>query len=238
MTKHDIGKPVINNFNNLTEKLAKFGVKNLTDTELLAVILGGGRSKANDFMLAEQVIDKVDQISSEISINELNKIKGLKVEKAMAIAAGLEFSRRRVTSDGIRIKDASDVMPLIQHLAEKKQETFICVSLSGAHEVIAKRVVTIGLVNLCQVHPREVFADPIMDRACSVIVAHNHPSGDLTPSDADIKVTKRLKEAAQILGINLLDHIIFSNKAFRSINDNFECSYNVSVAGGFKLGKH
>jgi DNA repair protein RadC len=131
--------------------------------------------------------------------------------------AALEFSRRRIAADGVKVRTPDDVIPLVAHLNDRKQEVFVCVSLSGAHEVIATRIVTVGLANMCQVHPREVLADPIVDRACSIIVAHNHPSGDLTPSDEDLKVTSRLKSAAAILGINLLDHIVFSRRGFRSI---------------------
>ena len=113
-------------------------------------------------------------------------------------------------------------MPLVSHLADRKQEHFICISLNGAHEVIASRVITIGLVNATQVHPREVFCDPICDRASAVIVAHNHPSGQLEPSNADRLVTKNLKEAGELLGIRLLDHVIFSSAGFYSFADKAE----------------
>jgi DNA repair protein RadC len=108
------------------------------------------------------------------------------------------------------------VLPLIRHFADRKQEHFICVSLNGANEIIATRVVSVGLVNKTQVHPREVFADPITDRASAVIVAHNHPSGSLEPSKEDIDITARLKSAGEILGIRLLDHVIFNSKGYYS----------------------
>ena len=91
--------------------------------------------------------------------------------------------------------------PLISHLADRKQEHFLCISLNGANEVIANRVISVGLVNKTQVHPREVFADPITDRATAIIIAHNHPAGGLTPSKEDIEVTLQLKAAGETLGI-------------------------------------
>jgi len=115
-----------------------------------------------------------------------------------------------------------DVLPLIQHYGDRKQEHFLCISINGANEVMNIRVVTIGLINKSQVHPREVFADVIAERASAVIVAHNHPNGDLVPSNEDIAITKRLKESATVLGISLLDHIIFNNKGYYSFVENNE----------------
>lgn len=125
-------------------------------------------------------------------------------------------ARRRIRPRGIKITNAADVFPLVRHLGDRKQELFIAVSLNGAHEVIATRVVTIGLLDRTQVHPREVFADAITDRAASIVVAHNHPSGDLKPSEQDIVVTKRLVEAGKLLGISLLDHLVFCESGFVS----------------------
>ena len=136
--------------------------------------------------------------------------------KAALIAAAMEFARRRIRPEGLRISFPPDVLPLIRHYADRKQEHFICVSLNGANEVIASRVVSVGLVNKTQVHPREVFADAITDRASAVIVAHNHPSGSLEPSKEDIDITARLKSAGEILGIRLLDHIVFNQKGYHS----------------------
>jgi len=96
----------------------------------------------------------------------------------------------------------------------------LSISINGANEVINTRVVTIGLVNQSQIHPREIFADVILDRASAVIIAHNHPSGSLKPSKEDISITEKIKAAGQLLGINLLDHIIFSKKGYYSFLEN------------------
>lgn len=107
-----------------------------------------------------------------------------------------------------RIRRPEDTLQVLDRYRGSKQESFICVSLNGAHEVIAVRIVTIGLVNRTIVHPREVFADPIVDRAAAIIIAHNHPSGNIEPSSEDDELTRRLSEAGGILGIDVLDHIV------------------------------
>jgi DNA repair protein RadC len=199
------------------ERLIAEGARNLSDRELLAILLKTGTRGRDVFALSDEVLAIIDQKNLSLHVADIASITGIGNAKACTIVAALEFSRRRIASDGTKIKQPEDVLPLVQHLADRKQETVVCLSLNGAHEVIATRVVTVGLVNLCQIHPREVFADPLTDRACAVIVAHNHPSGDLTPSKEDLDVTARLKDAAQILGLRFLDHIVFSKRGYYSI---------------------
>ncbi len=115
-----------------------------------------------------------------------------------------------------KIKSPVEVLPLIRHYSDRKQEHFISISLNGANEVMAVRVVTIGLVNKSQVHPRKVFTDLITAREAALIVAHNHPSGDLTPSRQDQDVTCQIRDAGILLGIPLMDHIIFHTKGYYS----------------------
>jgi DNA repair protein RadC len=197
------------------EKLAIRGAAALTDTELMAILLGNG-IKGHDVMkVAEKVVKSLDQYTNP-DLHALQKIEGIGMAKAAVIAACLEFSRRRIRPEGIKISSPTDVLPIIRHYGDRKQEHFICISVNGANEVIKSRVVSIGLVNSTQVHPREVFADPILDRASSVIIAHNHPSGNLTPTPEDLNVTRRLISSANTLGIQVLDHIIFDHKGFYS----------------------
>ncbi len=201
------------------ERLRNFGSHALKDTELLAILLGTGTKNRDVLQLANEVLPIIDSHWEELDAARLQKFTGIGEAKAGLVIAALEFVRRRIRPQGVKIGTPKDVIPLVSHLADRKQEHFICVSLNGAHEVIAVRVITIGLVNSAQVHPREVFSDALCDRACAVILAHNHPSGSLTPSDEDLRVTRTLKKAGDILGIKVLDHIIFSMQGFYSFAD-------------------
>jgi len=192
------------------ERLMRMGPESLSDEELLSVILVSGIHGKNVSLLARELLSKLEAEKGMPSVSELCRLSGLGVSKACTVSAILEFGRRKWAS-GQRIKHPEDIHELIKHHADRRQEKFISISLNGAHEVLAVRIVTIGLVNRTIIHPREVLADPIQDRASSVAVAHNHPSGNLQPSMEDRKITQRLKDAAEILGLNFLDHLIFSD---------------------------
>ncbi|MCD5417902.1 DNA repair protein RadC [Candidatus Bipolaricaulota bacterium] len=196
------------------------GVEALSDTELLAVLLGSGSKKRTVLELASAILTKIDHRLDRLTVNTLQEIDGVGTAKACQIIASLEFARRYLFNRRTVINKPADILPFINHIAAKKQEYFICVSLNGANEMIASRVVTVGLLTSNQVHPREVFADPIADRAAAVILAHNHPSGTLKPSGDDIQVTKRLVEAGKILGIEVLDHIIVTQDGHISLMQN------------------
>lgn len=198
------------------EKLLEKGADSLSDIELVAVLLGKGTQKQDVMSVTRRVLRTMDVSSDRVDPKDLQKIEGMGPAKTALLSAALEFARRRIRPEGVKISLPPDVLPLIRHYADRKQEHFICISLNGANEVIASRVVSVGLVNKTHVHPREVFADPITDRASVIIVAHNHPSGGLYPSKEDIEVTKQLKSAGEILGIRLLDHIIFNHKGYYS----------------------
>jgi len=202
------------------EKLLQKGAEALSDLELMAILLGKGTEGHDVMTLAGRILKILDATNNHPALEELQKIEGIGPAKATLIAAALEFSRRRIRPEGFKISFPPDVLPLIRHYADRKQEHFLCVSLNGANEVIATRVVSVGLVNRTQVHPREVFADPITDRATAVIIAHNHPAGGLMPSKEDIEITQRLKAAGETLGIKLLDHIIFNHKGYYSFLEN------------------
>lgn len=204
------------------EKLWQKGAGALSDLELMAILLGKGIVGHDVMTVANRILKVMDASNINPNIEDLQKIDGVGPAKAALIAAAIEFARRRIRPEGFKISIPPDVLPLIQHYADRKQEHFICISLNGANEVIASRVVSVGLVNKTHVHPREVFADPITDRASAIIVAHNHPSGDLNPSRDDSAITKQLKFAGETLGIRLLDHIIFNHKGYYSFLENSE----------------
>jgi len=198
------------------EKLQARGPEALSDLELLAILLGSGTRDSDVLTVASRILKAIDGGNDQVSLDKLQEIEGVGPAKASLIAAALEFARRRIRPEGLRVSFPPDALPLIRHFADRRQEHFICVSLNGANEVIATRVVSVGLVDKTQVHPREVFADPITDRASAVIVAHNHPSGSLEPSREDHDITARLKSAGEVLGIRLLDHIDFNQKGYYS----------------------
>lgn len=199
------------------EKLLAKGAAALSDPELLAILLGSGTEGTDALALSTVILRKLDLRSATGDLSSLESITGVGPAKACRISAAFELARRHMLRESARVRTAEDVLPFVQQIREKHQEYFVCLSLNGAGEVIENRVVTVGLLDSNQVHPREVFADPITDRAASVIVAHNHPSGTLAASAEDIALTDRLVRAGRLLGITLLDHIIVTRRGHVSL---------------------
>ncbi len=204
------------------ERLLASGPAHLSDSELLAILIGCGTKGTPLGQIAAEVVALLDRQVDSIQLRDLMAIRGMGATKATQIAAALEFARRRLCPGSKKISYPADVVPIIAHYADRSQEHFLCLSLNGAHEVMSLRVVSIGLLNRTIVHPREVFADPLKERAAAVIVAHNHPSGSVEPSAEDREVTRRLKEAGETLGIELLDHIVFSTRGYYSFLEHSE----------------
>ncbi|MEA3239160.1 MAG: DNA repair protein RadC [Candidatus Bipolaricaulota bacterium] len=199
------------------EKLLSKGPMALSDSELLAILIGSGMKGTNALTLATKILRKIDLRSDKLDVDALEEIPGVGPAKASRIAAAFELVRRRLQREGTRVREAKDVLPFVQQIRDKHQEYFLCLSLNGANEVIENRVVTVGLLDSNQVHPREVYADPLTDRAASIIVAHNHPSGTLEASPEDVALTDRLARAGKLLGIPLLDHIIVTKRGYLSL---------------------
>ncbi len=119
-----------------------------------------------------------------------------------------QYLSERSANYSIKVTTPKDVLPILRRYRNYKQEAFICITLNGSHNIITVRIISIGILNRTLVHPREVFVGAIKDHAAAVILCHNHPSGNIDPSEEDIQITKRLKDAGSILGIEILDHII------------------------------
>ena len=197
------------------EKLQARGAEALSDYELLMAIIGSGTQYADVTKLAREVQKLLKEKGSGLAYEDLLSIKSLGPAKATNIMAGFELWRRQFEVSERPIIDSPEkVVEQLSDIRDKKQEYFVCLTLDGANRLIAKRIVTIGTLTASLVHPREVFADAITDRAASIIVAHNHPSGNLEASAADREVTERLCSAGNLLGIKLIDHIIASKDSF------------------------
>lgn len=196
----------------LDEKLFKNGASFLSDRELMAILLHRATNSGYMMHTAKKVLECIDRDKTENVELELRKIKGLTDAQISLVIAAFELGRRFHSQEYGQITKPIEVLPYIKHYAFRKTEHFICISLSGANEIINIRAVSSGTLTNTLVHPREVFADVIADRAASVIFAHNHPSGNVEPSSADIDLTYRLTDVADLLGIDVLDHIIFSQR--------------------------
>lgn len=201
------------------EKLLNKGVQALKNEELLSVLLGSGVQGKDVRKLSKEIIGLMDRDFDELSLRNLCDIHGLGTAKASQILASIELSKRYLIRSNKRITSAEEVYEELKAFSTKKQEHFLTITLDGASHIINTRTVFIGSLNQSLVHPREVFADAIADRAAGIIIAHNHPSGTLEASRADVQVTQRLKEVSKLVGIELLDHVILSKHGFYSFSD-------------------
>lgn len=202
------------------EKMQRKGARALSDFELLQALIGSGNAQADVSKIAKETLALFRKHGAEISYEQLQAVGGLGSARITEILAAIELSRRYLLdSDKPVIDSPEKAVEQLADIRDKRQEYFVCLTLDGANRLIAKRVITIGTLNASLVHPREVFADAIADRAASIIVAHNHPSGTLEPSEADVEVTRRLQEAGKLLGIHLTDHILVTAKSYASIKN-------------------
>jgi DNA repair protein RadC len=201
------------------EKLREKGAASLTDEELVAAILGMGTAGIDVRTMARQVSGLIREHRDCLTLDHLMSVPGMGLAKGGQILSAFELARRHLLQHTVKIETAEDVVPLLADIVGKTQEHFVCITLNGANELIEKRIVTIGLLDKSLVHPRDVFADVITDRAAAVIFAHNHPSGELQPSEADLKTQEQLVQAAKILGIRVLDHVIVSRKGYFSFQE-------------------
>lgn len=200
------------------EKLSKRGAAALSDVELLQAVIGSG-GKGNDFKQIAKNLNALIQKQGpdNLTYDDVKSIKGIGEAKATVVFAALEYWRRRLTKQIAPLIDSPEkAVEQLSHIKYKKQEHFVLLTLNGARRLINNRIVTIGTLMSSLIHPREVFSYAIEDRAASIIVAHNHPSGFLTVSDNDKEVTKRLRMAGDIIGIRLDDHIIVAGDDFIS----------------------
>lgn len=200
------------------EKLRLKGPSSLSDFELLQALIGSGNQQTDVTKIAYSVKKLFQKHGANITYEQLQMISGLGPAKITEILAAIEISKRYLVEAEQPVIDNSEVAAnQLDDIRRKKQEHFLVLSLDGANRLIAKRTITVGTLTSSLVHPREVFADAITDRAASIIVAHNHPSGSLIASKADLEITRRLKDCGELLGIKLLDHVIVTKTGFAHI---------------------
>jgi DNA repair protein RadC len=206
------------------ERLQKLGAEALSAQEILAVILGRGVSGESVMVTAQRLLSRFGSLKelAQASVEELSQVKGIGLAKAAQIKAAFELSNRlegyAEAGDKPVVKTPEDVASLVKvRLRGKKKEYFLVLLLDTRNQLIKMSEISIGSLDTSIVHPREVFKEAISASAASVIFAHNHPSGDAAASEDDIKLTKRLTEAGEIVGIDVLDHIIIGDKKFLSL---------------------
>jgi len=191
-------------------KLSNRGASTLTDLELLEAILGNGGKDNDSKQIAKNLNAMIQQVGIEnITIDDVMSIKGIGDAKASVVFASLEFFKRKLTKQTAPLIDSPEsAEEQFEFIRNKRQEYFVMLTLDGARRLINCRTITIGTLMASLVHPREVFAPAIEDRAASIIIGHNHPSGMLDISEQDREVTTRIKLAGELLGIKLDDHLI------------------------------
>lgn len=207
------------------ERMLRQGASALSSAELLAILLRTGTVAESAVRLAERILRESGSLRSltDMRLEQLTAIKGVGPAKALQIQAGIELGRRLArTSDEERPvirspHDAADL--LVEELRFLKKEHFVCLFLNTKNHVIGRETISVGSLNATVVHPREVFRSAIQRCSASIICAHNHPSGDPTPSKEDIELTARLTEAGDIVGIELLDHLIIGDRSFISLKE-------------------
>ena len=201
------------------ERLQKLGAEALSAQEILAVILGRGVSGESVMVTAQRLLSKFGNLKgiAEASVEELSQLRGVGIAKATQIKAAFELASRldgyAQTGDKTVVKTPEDVVGVVgNRLRGKKKEYFLALLLDTRNQLIKVAEISVGSLDTSIVHPREVFKEAISASAAAVIFAHNHPSGDAEASPDDIKLTKRLAEAGELVGIDVLDHIIVGDK--------------------------
>ncbi len=208
------------------EKLLRYGAESLSNPELLAIILRTGTKGENVLALSQRIISEFNGLNGILnaSVKEMTEIKGVKESKASQMIAIAELFKRFNTYKSFnefkRVSSPNDVASMLYgEMGTFNQELLKLIILNTKNEITKIKDVFKGSLNSSLVHPREIFNEAIRNSAASIIICHNHPSGDPTPSDEDIKVTTRLKECGEIIGIKLIDHIIIGRNVYVSLKE-------------------
>lgn len=201
------------------EKMEKYGAKRLSSFELIAIILGSGIKGCNVLELSRKIEKLIKQKSvNNVTLEDLQKIRGLGKTKATQVLAVISLIDRLGSERSAEMMSVKDVWNLCADFRSSKKEHTVAFYLDTQRRLIERRIISVGTLDASLLHPREVFEPALQLSAAGVVLAHNHPSGNLEPSDEDIAITKRVAEAGDLLGITLIDHIIVSDKDFRAMD--------------------
>lgn len=203
------------------ERLDALGISNLTETELLAIILSSGTKKKNVISVAKQLL-KTFPLNALLttSLSELAKVDGIGKVKAGKILAGIELGKRALgTASFHQVLTPKEVLNEVKDIRTKSQEHLIALYLNARHELLQKQTISVGSLNQAIIEPRDIFSYALLLPSPFIILVHNHPSGDATASEADIKFTRRLVEAGNLLGIKIIDHIIVTANDYSSFRE-------------------
>jgi len=197
------------------ERFLKKGPEALSKSDLLAILLGSGIKGTNVQQLSQQIIKKFGKDFLNITVDDLQEISGIGQAKALQIASAISLVKRFYTDDQtneIKISSSQDVISLTYDLRDKKKEHLVCLYLNARNVLLKKEVISIGLLDKTLLHPREIFYPATELNAASVILVHNHPSGDSTPSEKDVEIVEKIAQAGEIMGISVIDFVIISEK--------------------------
>ncbi len=204
------------------ERLQTYGADVLSTQELLAIVIGRGVSRKSVMTIAHELLTTFGSARAigEATLEELSRIKGIGIAKAAQLKACFALGKRQDLEDeqeDIPITDPRAVAKAVRsRIRDKAKEHFKLILLNTRHRIIGIRTISIGTINASLVHPREVFKEALILNASAVILAHNHPSGDVEPSEEDLRITRRLKDAGSIMGVEVLDHIIITGNDYLS----------------------
>lgn len=201
------------------EKMEKYGAKRLKTFELIAIVLGSGIKGCNVLELARKIEKLIAQKSiNNVTFDDLRKIRGLGKTKAIQVLSLISLVDRLGNVRGAEMLSEKDIWNLCADFRSSKKEHIVAFYLDTQQRLIERRVISVGTLDSSLLHPREVFESALQLSAAGVVLSHNHPSGNLEPSDEDIAITKRIADAGDLLGITLVGHIIVSDKEFRVMN--------------------
>lgn len=205
------------------EKLIEKGATNLKDAELMAILLRTGIEGKDVMKVSAEILSKYPKKKLlALDYKKLSEIKGIGPGKACLLLAAFELTKRALEVEDNNLPTISsgrEAVAQLQELRTAKKEHFVVLYLNARNQLIHKETISIGTLNASLVHPREVFKCAVDNLSAGIIIAHNHPSGDMAPSDSDLALTKRLAEAGKLMGIELLDHLIITKDGFKSLNE-------------------